>query len=197
MNLHFCVPPFSEHPPSCTEGIIYSLLQRCFKPNTYQQAFAYFVGLLYHCLIQWGWDRTTISKLILQATAQAKNESTSPPTIITSNADVMSSHTLNSTKTESPERRSGRCLNPIQRKFVRKNLTKREWYWPSPGQRILETSSLVPSYTKPLTRVHLIFWGSSGKDWILTNYPKKLHSMSSRPSDASLLDMEWSFFKKN
>ena len=64
-------------------------MQRYFKQNTYQQDFTYFVGLLYHRLIQQGWDRIPISKLILQATARAENKSTSPPTTITSNADVM------------------------------------------------------------------------------------------------------------
>ena len=47
------------------------------------------MGLLYHRLIQRGWDRTVISKLILQAIARAENKSASPPTSIASNADVM------------------------------------------------------------------------------------------------------------
>ena len=47
------------------------------------------MGLLYHHLIQRGWDRIAINELILQATARAENTSASPPTIIASNADVM------------------------------------------------------------------------------------------------------------
>ena len=69
MNLHLYIPPSSEHPPSCIKGIVYSLVQRYFKQNTYQQDLTYFMGLLYHRLIQQDWDRTTISKLILQTTA--------------------------------------------------------------------------------------------------------------------------------
>ena len=69
MNLHLYIPPSSEHPPRCPKGTVYSLVQRYFRQNTYQQDFTYFVGLLYHRLIQPGWDRTSISELILQATA--------------------------------------------------------------------------------------------------------------------------------
>ena len=47
------------------------------------------MGLLYQRLIQQGWDRTIISEFILQATARAENKSTSPPTTIASNADVI------------------------------------------------------------------------------------------------------------
>ena len=89
MNLHLYSLPFSGHPPSCIKGTVYSLVQKYFKQNTYQQDFIYSVGLFYHRLIQWGWDKTTISKLILEATTQAENKSTSLPTAAVSNADVM------------------------------------------------------------------------------------------------------------
>ena len=39
---------------------MYSLGQRYCKQNTYQRDFTYFVGLLYHLLVQRGWDRTTV-----------------------------------------------------------------------------------------------------------------------------------------
>jgi hypothetical protein len=88
MNLHLYIPPSSEHPPSCIKGTVYSLVQRYFMQNTYQKDFAYFVGLLYHRLIQRGWNRTAINELVLQATARAENKSTTP-TIVASNSDVM------------------------------------------------------------------------------------------------------------
>ena len=46
MNLHLYIPPSSEHPLNNIKGVIYSLVSRYYKQNTYQKDFVYFLGLL-------------------------------------------------------------------------------------------------------------------------------------------------------
>ena len=85
MNLHLYIPPASEHPPCNIKGIIFSLVQRYFKQNTFLTDFVYFVGLLYYRLILRGWDRPTITGHILEATSRVEKQS--PSAALSSNKD--------------------------------------------------------------------------------------------------------------
>ena len=75
MNLHLYIPPASEHSPCNIKGIIFSLVQRYFKQNTFLTDFVHFVGLLYYRLILRGWDRPTITNHILEATSKVEKQS--------------------------------------------------------------------------------------------------------------------------
>ena len=77
MNLHLYIPPASEHPPGNIKGVIFSLVQRYFKQNTFLKDFVYFVGLLYYRLILRGWDRPTITGRILEATSKVEKQAPS------------------------------------------------------------------------------------------------------------------------
>ena len=76
MNLHLYISPSSEHPPSNIKGVIFSLVKRYYKQNTFLKDFAYFVGLLYYRLMLRGWDRPTIAGHILKATSRVENQPT-------------------------------------------------------------------------------------------------------------------------
>ena len=79
MNLHLYIPQSSEHPLSYIKSKIYSLVLQYFKQKTYQKDFTYYVGLLYYRLLQQGWEREVVRKLILEVTTRAENKPASKP----------------------------------------------------------------------------------------------------------------------
>ena len=76
MNLHFYIPPISEHAPGCIRGTIFGLIGQYYKQNTYCQNFVHFSSLLYKKLLDRGWHRELICGLILEANTRAENKPT-------------------------------------------------------------------------------------------------------------------------
>jgi len=68
MNLYLYLPSTSAHPNGCIKGTVYGLVRRYYHQNTYRKDYINFVGLLYHRLLQRGWDRGYIRGLVLEAT---------------------------------------------------------------------------------------------------------------------------------
>ena len=73
MNLFLYLPPSSSHPPGCIKGTIYGLINRYHAQNTYRKDYLYFVTMLYKHLLDRGWEREHIRKLMIEAITEVES----------------------------------------------------------------------------------------------------------------------------
>jgi hypothetical protein len=97
MNLYLYLPSASAHPAGCIKGTIYGLINRYYAQNTYRRDYIYFVGLLYHRLLQRGWERVYIRGLMLEATTKIEargypNQQSPTPTLSRDDEDRVFIH---------------------------------------------------------------------------------------------------------
>ena len=90
MNLFLYLPPLSAHPPGCIKGTIYGLINRYHAQNTYRKDYLYFVKMLYKHLLDRGWEREYMRKLIIEATTEIESRDKAGPTSSTSARDKTS-----------------------------------------------------------------------------------------------------------
>jgi hypothetical protein len=84
MNLYLYIPPASAHPAGCIKSTVFGLTRRYYAQNTFHRDYIHFIKLLYHHLIQRGWDQSKIRQMILDACTTVKrvNKTPAAPTIL-------------------------------------------------------------------------------------------------------------------
>jgi hypothetical protein len=79
MNLYLYIPPVTAHPAGCIKGTVYGLTRRYYAQNTFRHDYIMFVRLLYRRLLNRGWNRDFMRKLVLEACAAVKRKAALPP----------------------------------------------------------------------------------------------------------------------
>ena len=64
LNLYLYLPPASAHPPGVLKGLIFGLIRRYHAQNTHREDYHRMVRLLYHRLLERGWNSLQISPII-------------------------------------------------------------------------------------------------------------------------------------
>eukprot|EP00956_Cyclotella_meneghiniana_P033176 scaffold94125_cov40-Cyclotella_meneghiniana.AAC.1 len=80
MNLYLYIPPSSAHPTGCIKGTVFGLIRRYHAQNTHRKDFIAIVRLFYLRLLNRGWERTYIRKLILEACSYVDRINHTPDT---------------------------------------------------------------------------------------------------------------------
>ena len=85
MNLYLYIPSASAHPDGCIKGTVFGLIRRYYAQNTCRKDYIHFVVLLYTRLLDRGWDKEFIRRLIIKActtveTGTPTNNPTNTPT---------------------------------------------------------------------------------------------------------------------
>lgn len=62
------------HPAGCIKGTIYGLVNQYYARKSYRKYYIYFVGLLYHRLLQHGWELEYIRDIMLEATTKIESK---------------------------------------------------------------------------------------------------------------------------
>ena len=79
MNLFLYLQSLSAHPPGCIKGTIYGLINHYHAQNTYREDYLYFIKMLYKHLLERGWEREYMRKLIIEATTEIESRGKEGP----------------------------------------------------------------------------------------------------------------------